>query len=146
MKKFLIFTALILLVFIGIRIFSSYTILPFPKSGGKKHKIYNVYAFPDPMLVTFNPFKTKLLKENIIKYSASDQYVLSNDSMFGKYPENIHNYFTNYRGDILQNNFRLLSIKYEGRYFHILVGKKNDPQSTIVFRFSTETNQVVSHY
>ena len=126
------------------RLITSYRILPFPNTGGKTHKIYNVFSFPG--FTTFNPFKKETLKNKIIEYAKSEQYEKNTNSLFKGYPNSIYQYFLDYRMKIINNDFELLSIKYEEPCYEILVCQTGNEEATIVFKLNVSTDAITTHY
>lgn len=149
MKKIFIILSIIFVSVLFYQTIFSYRIVALSNKGAKKHKVYNVFFFPEPPLSIINPFKKEKLKRKLNNYCTSGEFDKYYQNEFDKNKQLnnslIHNYFSQYCSIIQTENYDILSIKREENYLHILLRTKNQ-DATIVFLLDTKTDNITGFY
>lgn len=132
---------LILPVILIYQLIFSYSLFSTDKFGTVKHKMYNVFYFPNTV---FNPFKVKKIKSLILEYVSSEKFQSDIVEFEKKHPKSIFNasYLNNIKFN--ENNIELISIKKNINRYDILTSKTNQNSGTIVFIMYK--NKIVGFY
>jgi len=142
-KIFLIIGFVVIMILVYRSLFS-YRLVAFSNYGAKKHKVYDIFFFPEFPLSIINPFKKERLRKKIEYYCKSGEYNKYFLEQFSDRGAHFEGYFSSFCRFIESDRYDLISIKEAEGNLHILL--YTDYGATIVFLLDPRKDEIVGFY
>ncbi len=144
MQKIFLLVGFVVLVILVYRSLFNYRLVAFSNYGAKKHKVYDVFFFPEFPLSIINPFRKESLREKIEYYCESGEYNKYYLEQFSDRGARFEDYFSSFCRLIESGKYDLISIKEAEGNLHILL--YTDYGATIVFLLDPRKDELAGFY